>query len=115
MTNVSKLSVSLRRKKTMNQPSTYPMKEETYIWDKGYKRPTEEDRIYTFVSSCIESAANQLGCKASDMYRRMENVGLVSGYLIPCYNVLHTESRSNVTADVIETLLYWEEKKGVKQ
>lgn len=93
----------------------YPMKEETYIWDKGYKRPTEENRIYTFVSSCIESAANQLGCKASDVYRRMENVGLVSDYLIPCYNVLHTESRSNVTADVIETLLYWEKKKGVKQ
>ena len=88
------------------------MQKETYIWDKGYERPTEEERIYTFVSSCIESAAIQLGCKASDMYKRMARVNLINDYLIPCYDTLHTESRSNVTEDVIETLKYWEEKKG---
>lgn len=84
---------------------------DTYIWDDDYERPTEEERIYTFVCSCIESAAEQLGATASEVYRRMEAVGLIHDYLIPCYDTLHTESRANVTEDVIETLEYWEDKK----
>ncbi len=87
---------------------------ETYIWDLGYERPSADERLYTFVSSCIESVANELGCKASDMYKRMERVGLISEYIIPCYDTLHTGSRSNVTADIIETLRFWEEQKGGK-
>ena len=47
------------------------------------------------------------------MYRRMSRVGLIHDYIIPCYDTLHTESRENVTADIMETLKYWEEKKGV--
>jgi hypothetical protein len=42
----------------------------------------------------------------------MNKVGLIHDYLMACYDTLHTESRENVTADVIETLKYWEEKKG---
>jgi len=30
------------------------------------------------------------------------------------YDTLHTESRENVTSDIIDTLAYWEEKKGIK-
>ena len=30
---------------------------ETYIWDEGYAYPTEQERVMTFVSSCIESVA----------------------------------------------------------
>ena len=65
--------------------------------------------------SCIESVAESLGCKASEAYRRMERVGLIHDYIIPCYDTLHTESRENVTSDILETLAFWEEKKGVKQ
>lgn len=93
------------------QANTYT---DTYVWDDGYERPSEKDRIYTFVCSCIESAAIQLGCKASDVYRRMAQVNLINGYLIPCYDTLHTESRQSVTDDVISTLIFWEEKKGGK-
>lgn len=89
------------------QPST-----ETYIWDKGYAYPTEQERVMTFVSSCIESVAIALHTKPTDVFRRMQKVGLIHDYLIACYDTLHTESRENVTADVIETLEYWEEKKG---
>ena len=82
-----------------------------YIWDDGYSRPTEQERIITFVSSCIESVAERLGCKASEVYHRMDRVGLIQEYIIPCYDTMHTESRENVTADIIETLEYWEKKK----
>ncbi len=85
---------------------------DTYIWDDGYQRPTEQERICTFVCSCIESVADCLNEKASDVYLRMERVGLINEYIIPCYDTLHTESRENVTDDIIETLLLWEQKKG---
>lgn len=86
-----------------------------YVWDDGYPRPTEQERIIIFVSSCIESVAERLGCKASEVYLRMERVGLIQDYIIPCYDTIHTESRENVTADIIETLEYWEKQKGVSQ
>ncbi|MBR1545663.1 MAG: DUF3791 domain-containing protein [Prevotella sp.] len=85
---------------------------DTYIWDKGYPRPTEQERICTFVCSCIESVAENLDCNVSDIYKRMEKVGLIHDYIIACYDTLHTESREHVTADIIETLLFWEKEKG---
>ena len=84
---------------------------DAYIWDEGYPRPSEQERIITFVSSCIESVAERLGCKASEIYHRMDRVGLIQDYIIPCYDTIHTESRENVTVDIIETLEYWEKKK----
>ncbi len=88
---------------------------DTYIWDQGYERPTEEERICTFVCSCIESVAQRMGCKASEVYKRMEKVSLIHDYIIPCYDTLHTESRENVTDDIAETLVYWEKQKGVEK
>ena len=88
---------------------------DTYIWDDGYPRPTEQERTITFVSSCIESVAEQLGCKASEVFRRMERVGLIHDYIVPYNDTIHTESRENVTVEIIETLEFWEKKKGVSQ
>lgn len=74
---------------------------------------TEEELKTTFTSSCIESVANVLGVSASEMYRRMQRVGLVEGYIWRCYDTLHTQSREYVTADVLEALETWEREKGV--
>lgn len=84
---------------------------ETYIWDNGFERPSEQERMMTFVCSCIEDLADKLGCKPSDAYRRMQKIGLIQQYIIPCYDTLHTESRESVSADILETLKYWEENK----
>lgn len=97
----------------MPNPVVSNMRKETYIWDNGYQYPTEQERIITFVSSCVEAVAERLGCKATDVYRRMERVGLIHDYIIPFYDTIHTESRENVVADMIETLEFWEKKKGV--
>lgn len=88
---------------------------DSYVWDDGYPRPTEQERVIIFVSSCIESVAERLGCKATEVYRRMERVGLIHDYIIPYYDTIHTESRENVTSDIVETLEFWEKKKGVSQ
>ncbi|MBQ6666906.1 MAG: DUF3791 domain-containing protein [Bacteroidales bacterium] len=88
---------------------------DTYIWDEGYPHPTEQERIITFVSSCIESVAEQLDCNASEIYKRMCRVGLIHNYIIPYYDTIHTESRENVTDDIVNTLVFWEKQKGVSQ
>lgn len=99
----------------MKSDNTPKSGEETYIWDKGYPYPTEQERVIIFVCSCIESVAERLKCKAAEVYCRMERVGLISDYIIPFYDTIHTESRENVTIDIIETLEFWEQKKGVKR
>ena len=64
-----------------------------------------------FVASCIEDVAERLGVDYAVSYDRMAAVGLIENYIIPHYNVLHTESRENVTSGLIETLNRWEEAK----
>ena len=53
--------------------------------------------VMIFVSSCVEAAAKKVGCSTGEMYRRMKRVGLISGFIIPGYEALHTQSREHVT------------------
>ena len=64
-----------------------------------------------FVAACIEDVAERLGVDYAVIYSRMAAVGMIENYIIPHYNVLHTESRENVTSGLIETLNRWEEAK----
>lgn len=63
-----------------------------------------------FAASCVEWAADASGCDYLDIFNRMDKVGLIDNYIIKNYEVLHTESRENITADVLETLNIWEQK-----
>lgn len=62
-----------------------------------------------FVASCIESAAERIGCRNDEMLDRMEAVGLIYKYIFPHYEALHTEDRNNLTDNIIETLNRWEQ------
>ena len=42
----------------------------------------------------------------------MNKVNLVDKYIYPCYESLHSESRKNVTDDIISTLEAWEKKEA---
>jgi len=77
--------------------------------------PSEEECRAIFVSSCIEAAAAAIGMEAQDMYRRMQRIGLIEDYILPSYEVLHAESRQNVTEDILKTIEIWEKKKGITQ
>ena len=72
---------------------------------------TEQEIMMGFVASCIEDAADKLGLDYAEVYERMKAVGMIENYIIPHYEVLHTESRENVTAGMIDTLKRWEEQK----
>ena len=72
---------------------------------------TEQEILMGFVASCIEDVAEKIGQDYSEVYERMKTVGLIENYIIPHYDVLHTESRASVTAGMIETLMRWEEQR----
>lgn len=72
----------------------------------------DEQLVMMFAASCIEWAAEALDCNYQEVFNRMDKVGLIDNYIIECYDVLHLESRQNITDDVIQTLLLWEEKKN---
>lgn len=78
-------------------------------------KPSHEECVSIFIASCIETAAKATGMAPQDMYLRMERIGLISDYIIPCYEQLHSESRKNITEDILKTISIWEEKKGVKE
>jgi hypothetical protein len=59
----------------------------------------------------FEDVADKLSLDYAEVYGRMKAVGMIDDYVIPHYDVLHTESRANVTAGMIETLKRWEGQK----
>lgn len=42
----------------------------------------------------------------TEMYQRMKRVNLINNYIYPYYDTLHTESRENVTENVLQCLLF---------
>ena len=70
---------------------------------------TKNEIMMGFVVSCIEDVADTLGVDYLEVYRRMDAVKMIDEYIIPNYEVLHSESRKNVTEGLIDTLKRWEE------
>jgi len=63
-----------------------------------------------FASSCIEAVARELGMPPDELYKRFSRINLINEYILPCYETLHSESRKNVTSDIIHTMLLWEDR-----
>ena len=70
---------------------------------------TKDEIIMGFVASCIEDVADTLGVDYFEVYQRMDAVKMIEEYIVPNYEVLHSESRKNVTEGLIDTLKRWEE------
>ena len=83
---------------------------ETALLDMENKIQLSKDEIIMgFVASCIEDVADTLGVDYFEVYRRMDVVKMIDEYIIHNYEVLHSESRRNVTEGLIDTLKRWEE------
>ncbi|MBQ5980890.1 MAG: DUF3791 domain-containing protein [Prevotella sp.] len=67
--------------------------------------------IMAFIATCIEATARLLNTSYKEVYQRMKNVGLIEHYILPNYEVLHSESRENIAKGVVECLNNWEGKK----
>ena len=71
---------------------------------------TEDEKIAIFVASCVKTAADEWGMSVDEAYDRIKKINLIDDYILPCYDVLHTESRENVTKDILKTVELWEKK-----
>ena len=66
-------------------------------------------KILSFVIFCVGSVAEALKMSARDIYRQMSKGGVISDYIVPCYDVLHTFSREYIVEDLVDFM----NKKGL--
>ena len=70
---------------------------------------SKDEIVMGFVASCIEDVADTLALDYLEVYQRMDAVRMIEDYIIPNYEVLHSESRKNLTDSLIDTLKRWED------
>ena len=46
-----------------------------------------------FVTYCIGNLSRRLNMSAVEVYRRLKQSGILTGYIVPSYDVLHTFSK----------------------
>jgi len=66
-------------------------------------------KILYFVIFCVGNVADALKMSAKDVYLRMSKGGIITDYIVPCYDVLHTFSREYIVEDLVDLM----NKKGV--
>ena len=60
-----------------------------------------------FVTYCIGNLARRLGISAGEVYRKLKDSGILTEYIVPSYDVLHTFSKEYLMEDLTE---YMKEK-----
>ena len=64
--------------------------------------------IMSFIATCIEATAREMQVSYQEVFHRMRRVGMIEHYIYPNYETLHTESREQLTQELIECLHTWE-------
>ena len=54
-----------------------------------------------FITYCIGNLARRLGLSQQDVYNRLKSSGILYGYIVPSYDVLHTFSKEYLMEDLI--------------
>ena len=57
-----------------------------------------------FVTYCVGNLADRLNVSASKVFQMLRSTNILNGYMIPCYDVLHTFSKEYIM-DVLINLL----------
>ncbi len=74
------------------------------------RKISKEQVVMTFVATCIETTARYLNTDYSEIFHRMERVGMIDNYIIPNYEPLHSESREVLAERLVECMKNWEEQ-----
>ena len=62
-----------------------------------------------FITYNIDKLYRRLGLNARDVYQRLKTSGILTDYIIPSYDVLHTFSKEYLMEDLIDFM----KEKGV--
>ena len=57
-----------------------------------------------FITFCVGSLADALNKIASQVYGALRSSGVLTDYIIPCYDVLHTFSKDYLVEELTEIL-----------
>lgn len=70
-------------------------------------RHTDASKIHLVIMA-VEQGARLMHITPQEMYRRLKAQGLIEGYLLAYYDVLHTQSAEWLAETTVETLKNWE-------
>lgn len=76
------------------------------------RKISKEQIIMAFVATCIETTARYLVTDYSEVYKRMNKLGMIENYIIPNYEPLHSESREILAERLVECIENWERNNG---
>ena len=57
-----------------------------------------------FITFCVGSLADALNKSESQVYGALRSSGVLTDYIIPCYDVLHTFSKDYLVEELTEIL-----------
>lgn len=58
-----------------------------------------------FAVFCVENVAAKLGINAEDVYKAFtDKSDILNGYIVPEYEILHTQSKEYIVNDIIELM-----------
>ena len=57
-----------------------------------------------FVTYCVGNLADRLNMSASKVYKMLRSTDILNGYMIACYDVLHTFGKEYIMDDLINLL-----------
>lgn len=63
-----------------------------------------EAKELEFVIFCIENVAQQLDVNAEVVYKGLSESNIISDYIVPCFEALHTQSREYIVDDILEVM-----------
>ena len=55
-----------------------------------------------FITYCIGNLSRHLNLSAVEVYRRLKQSGILYGYIVPSYDVLHTFGKEYLMEDLTE-------------
>ena len=55
-----------------------------------------------FITYCIGNLSRRLGMTAGEVYRKLKQSGILTEYIIPCYDVLHTFGKEYLMEEAMD-------------
>ena len=68
-----------------------------------------DKKILSFTIFCVSNLAEYLKMNARDVFHKMQQADIISSYIIPCYEVLHSFPKEYI----VEDLYTYMQQKGV--
>lgn len=71
----------------------------------GLQSGLDNPAVLEFAVFCIENIADALGKPSGDVYRALAGKdGILRRYIVPCYDVLHTQGKTYIVDDILEVM-----------